>query len=133
VLRARLARESLAGAGDWNQLINELERHGDAALLLDALRAAGLDALDSGRTERALELARRALRPPVAIDTWSGNWQLHWIVARAGSPGNADPDALKRARDELTRVLSAMPDEWHADYRRHHLPAELADVEVEIN
>lgn len=133
-LRAELALEAVRETATWDDLVVRAERLDDAVLMLKAIYAAGRRALNAGERERALQLAHRALRPPVALDTWSDNWRLHWLVARADSGDTFDPDhpAVISARKEIARLLSAMPASWHADFREQ-LPPELANVEDQIN
>jgi eukaryotic-like serine/threonine-protein kinase len=55
---------------------------GHRPYLLAALALLAEQQLHSGRLEEARATLRRALRPPLALKPWIGNWKLHDLLAR---------------------------------------------------
>jgi len=110
-------------------LVDEAERLGDAALILNVLAGAAGVVLESGDADTALSLAQRGLRPPLRIAAWKDNWRLHWIAAQSAKGGEAAA-SLEAARAEVRRLLEGMPEHWRAGFL-DELPEELGDVEIE--
>ena len=127
-LSAALELNRLQPEADWDVLIAQVERSGDALLLLEALTAAAFDLLNAGEREQAARMAQRGLRPPNRVTPWAGNWRLHWLLALTAdpAPGHA---AMQRAGEEIERLMQELPEDWIEDFSST-LPEELRDVEV---
>lgn len=77
-----------------------------AALVLLAERQ-----LDQGQLPEAEATIRSALKPPLALEPWIGNWQLYELLARsqqeAGKGDGADANASARLR--LRNIVEGLP------------------------
>ncbi len=131
-VEAEIAAIRVADSDDHAALIDRAQRLGHAIVTLDALTAASEQAIRVGDHEKAATLARRALRPPYRLQPWSDNWRLLWVgaVARELEQAGSSQADLASAREEVQRLLEAMPAAWSIGFVAT-LPAELRDVETD--
>lgn len=88
-------------------------RIGHGPMRLEALELLASKSLGRGDNESALAAVRAALRPPVRIDPWIGNWRLNLLYSRAAAAAGAENEAAvarARAAAELSALLGATPD-----------------------
>ncbi|MBY6204468.1 protein kinase domain-containing protein [Halomonas denitrificans] len=121
-LGVRISRlDRLGGSpSDYQQLVQSADRLGHAPMQLQALALHAARLADAGRYDAAGQTASRGLRPPLALEAWSGNWQLHQVLERVadGSPGAIDGPA--RSRELLAALAGRMPPALARSFRAMH-------------
>jgi eukaryotic-like serine/threonine-protein kinase len=128
VLQAALLESAINPEMASDGLVEQAERIGHAPLILEAILIAAREAMNHGHGQQAASLARRGLRPPLAIEPWEHAWQLHWFNAHDESQRLR---ALQLAATELEGVLTAMPNHWRDSFIQR-LTREFADVEEHL-
>lgn len=105
---------------DFERLSADARQLGNRPMQLQTLALEGGARLESGDVEQARQVVATALRPPLALDPWVGNWQLHAVRERAqGGEAGADEDR-PRSRSLLLELAEQMPPELEASFREAH-------------
>lgn len=115
---------------DAEAAVREAERLGHHLYRLRALDLLATRQLGQGEAEAAMDTARRALRPPSAVEPWAEAWRLHHNMARAAErlgDESLQEAALARMGEEQERVLRGLP-AGYADGFRRRIDQEVAHV-----
>lgn len=121
-LAIRISRlDRLGGSpSDFQQLIQSADRLGHAPMQLQALALRAARLAENGRGDAAAEAASRGLRPPLALNAWSGNWQLHEVLERVNDDPPGSDDGSARSRELLAALAERMPPTLAQSFRELH-------------
>ncbi|MFU8832958.1 MAG: tetratricopeptide repeat protein, partial [Wenzhouxiangella sp.] len=100
---------------DFEQLADDAERLGHQAILLRSLALLADKQLDSGNVSQAQQTVSRTLRPPLALDPWTGNWRLHAIRERIESQ-----DAPTHSSELFMELAAQLPPDLQKTFRQQH-------------
>lgn len=117
ISRLRRLGGSLA---DFEQLAASAEQLGHRPMQLQALALLADKQIEAGNALQAQQSISRALRPPLALDPWAGNWQLHAVRERAEGDVEASSDDVARSQALLLELVEQMPPRLRASFRESH-------------
>ncbi|NEZ04824.1 protein kinase [Wenzhouxiangella sp. XN201] len=121
-LMIRISRLRRLGGNpaDFEELATSAEQLGHRPMQLQALTLLADNQLESGSVLQAQQTVSQALRPPLELDPWVGNWQLHAILERTESPSEALSEGDSLSRTLLLELASQMPPELQTAFREMH-------------
>lgn len=129
IARAEFAGRNAARTPPGDKAMRTLSERaiamGHVPLRLAALRAEARARLTAGDHDAAAEIAQSALRPPLGLEVWAGNWEFHEIACLAlRAAGDSDPGIhCMAAADALSRLADQTP----APYRSRLLAMRTTD------
>jgi hypothetical protein len=104
-----------------NALADAAAQLGHRPYLLASLALVAERHLENGQLQEAEVALRAALRPPLALEPWIGNWQLYELLARIerGSGKGDGADAAEHARMLVQSIAQGLPEGIGAQFLTH--------------
>ncbi len=121
-LAIRISRLGRLGGSpsDFQQLVQSADRLGHAPMQLQGLALLAARSAEDGREEAAEQAATRGLRPPLALEAWAGNWQLHAVLERLARDRGGPVNEPLRSRELLQALADRMPPALAQTFREVH-------------
>lgn len=120
MIRISRLRRLGGSSADFEELAANAGQLGHRPMQLQALALLADKQLESGSVLQAQQTVSQALRPPLALDSWVGNWRLHAILERTENPSEALSESDSSSRTLLLELASQMPPELQAAFREMH-------------
>lgn len=119
-IRISRLRRLGGGSADFEKLAANAEQLGHRPMQLQALTLWANQQLESDHVLQAQQTVSRALRPPLGLDRWVGNWRLHAIRERSERPGEPSSSGEPRSRTLLVELADQMPPELRQAFHERH-------------